>query len=90
MSTYKQLLAQREELEAQIKAAESIEKQAAISQARQLVQDFGLNAEDLFSKSKEVKKAPIKYRDAATGAEWSGRGREPLWIKGKSREQFAV
>lgn len=90
MSTYKQLLAQREELEAQIKAAESVEKQAAISQARQLVSEFDLTVEDLFGKTKEVKKAAIKYRDAATGAEWSGRGREPLWIKGKSREQFAV
>lgn len=90
MSTYKQLLAQREELEAQIKAAESAEKQAAISQARQLISDFGLTPEDLFGKTKDAKKAAIKYRDAATGAEWSGRGREPLWIKGKSREQFAV
>lgn len=90
MSTYKQLLAQREELEAQIKQAESVEKQAAISQARQLISDFGLTFEDLFPKRKETHKAPIKYRDAATGAEWSGRGREPLWIKGKSREQFAV
>ncbi|AXF52916.1 MAG: H-NS histone family protein [Bacteriophage sp.] len=90
MSTYKQLLAQREELEAQIKAAESVEKQAAISQARQLVSDFGLTVEDLFIQRKEVKKAAIKYRDTSTGAEWSGRGREPLWIKGKSREQFAV
>lgn len=90
MSTYKQLLAQREEPEAQIKAAESVEKQDAINQARQLISDFGLTFEDLFGKSKVVKKASIKYRDAATGAEWSGRGREPLWIKGKGREQFAA
>lgn len=90
MSTYKQLLAQREELDEQIKTAESIEKQAAVIQARQLIIDFGLTSEDLFIQRKEAKKATIKYRDAATGAEWSGRGREPLWIKGKSREQFAV
>jgi DNA-binding protein H-NS len=29
-----------------------------------------------------------KYRDPKTGAEWSGRGREPAWIKGKKRERF--
>lgn len=90
MSTYKQLLEQRDQLEAQIKQAERAEKQAAINQAQQLIQDFGLTAEDLFATRKEVKKAAIKYRDPETGAEWSGRGREPLWIKGKSREQFAV
>lgn len=90
MSTYKQLLEQRDQLEAQIKQAERVEKQAAISQAQQLINDFGLKPKDLFTTRKAVAKAPIKYRDPATGAEWSGRGREPLWIKGKSREQFAV
>ena len=90
MSTYKQLLEQRDQLEAQIKQAERVEKQAAINQAQQLISDFGLTTEDLFPIRKATTKAPIKYRDPATGAEWSGRGREPLWIKGKSREQFAV
>lgn len=90
MSTYKQLLAQREHLDEQIKKAEHAEKQGAIEQARRLISDFNLQPQDLFSKRPGIHKAPIKYRDAATGAEWSGRGREPLWIKGKSREQFAV
>ncbi|WP_414144191.1 H-NS family nucleoid-associated regulatory protein [Burkholderia stagnalis] len=31
-----------------------------------------------------------KYRDPQTGATWSGRGREPLWITGRSREQFLI
>ncbi|WP_157047486.1 H-NS family nucleoid-associated regulatory protein, partial [Burkholderia mallei] len=25
-----------------------------------------------------------------TGATWSGRGREPGWIKGKKRERFLI
>ena len=29
-----------------------------------------------------------KYRDPATGRTWSGRGREPDWIKGRSRTNF--
>lgn len=37
-------------------------------------------------------KAPLppKYRNRATGKTWTGRGREPAWIKGKSREEFRV
>ncbi|EDS82163.1 H-NS histone family protein [Burkholderia pseudomallei S13] len=31
-----------------------------------------------------------KYRDPKTGATWSGRGREPGWIKGKKRERFLI
>lgn len=90
MSTYKQLLAQREELEAQIKQAKRTEKQAAINQAQQLIHEFDITSVELFSKRKQTKKVEAKYRDPITGAEWSGRGREPLWIKGKSREQFAI
>jgi DNA-binding protein H-NS len=33
---------------------------------------------------------PAKYRDPASGATWSGMGREPVWIKGQSREQFLI
>jgi DNA-binding protein H-NS len=36
-----------------------------------------------------VKSAP-KYRDPETGATWTGRGREPGWLKGKNRADFAV
>jgi len=36
-----------------------------------------------------AKVAP-KYRDIATGATWSGRGREPTWLRGKNREDFAI
>ena len=30
-------------------------------------------------------KAAAKYRNPETGGTWSGRGREPAWIKGKNR-----
>ena len=35
------------------------------------------------------KRAP-KFRDPQSGATWSGRGREPGWLKGKNRQDFAV
>jgi DNA-binding protein H-NS len=35
-------------------------------------------------------KVAAKFRDPETGKTWSGRGREPTWIKGKNREEFKV
>jgi DNA-binding protein H-NS len=32
----------------------------------------------------------VKYRDPASGATWSGRGRAPAWITGKDRNDFLV
>ena len=31
-----------------------------------------------------------KFRNPETGDTWSGRGREPAWIKGKNRDDFRV
>ena len=33
--------------------------------------------------------AKIKYSDGK-GNEWSGRGREPLWLKGRDRNEFLI
>ena len=35
-------------------------------------------------------KVAAKFRDPETGKTWSGRGREPVWIKGKDREEFKI
>jgi DNA-binding protein H-NS len=34
--------------------------------------------------------ANAKYRDPATAATWSGRGRVPNWIAGKNRDEFLI
>ena len=41
------------------------------------------------------KKVKAKYKDPASGAKWSGRGRAPLWIvagekAGKKRESLLI
>lgn len=94
MSSYKELLAQREALEAQIKQARQNETKAAIEQVRALMAEFGLTPADVFpGKAKRgnagVKVAP-KYRDPATGATWTGRGKPPKWIQGADRSKFAI
>ncbi|KWD84097.1 H-NS histone [Burkholderia ubonensis] len=96
MATLAKLKAQHAELQQQIEATRLAELQTVIEQVRTTVQDYGLTAEDIFgrqtaSRSRTRKAAPPpKYRDPKTGATWSGRGREPSWIKGKRHERFLI
>lgn len=48
-NTYKELLAQREALEAQIQTARKQEVSDVIAKIRGLVQDYGLTADDIFT-----------------------------------------
>ena len=98
MTTYKELLAQRNALEQQIAAVLASEKSWAVEKVRTLIAEFGLTEDDVFggstgkraaSKNAGSKVAP-KYRDPATGATWTGRGKPPKWIAGKDRETFAI
>ncbi|WP_354677862.1 H-NS histone family protein [Cupriavidus plantarum] len=99
MPTYKELLAQRTELEQQIAAAREQEVGTAIARIQELMTQYGLSPEDIIVKrrgrkpgSKSAKKAaPVAlYRDPKTGKTWSGRGREPGWIAGKKRDRFLI
>ena len=95
MSSYKELLKQREALEQKINEARRNELSEAVSQVRALVTEFGLTAQDGFpagkarSASAGSKVAP-KYRNPATGQTWTGRGKAPKWIQNENREQFAI
>lgn len=96
MTTYKELLKQRENLEQQIKEARQREIAQAVTQVRTLVAEFGLTAQDVFSSGKVRKsggahgKVAAKYRNPATGATWTGRGKPPKWIQGQDRAKFAI
>ncbi|MFZ3126225.1 MAG: H-NS histone family protein [Acidovorax sp.] len=95
MSSYKELLKQREALEQKINEARRNELSQAVAQVRALVAEFGLTVQDVFptgrarSASAGSKVAP-KYRNPATGQTWTGRGKPPKWIQNESREQFAI
>lgn len=96
MTTYKELLAQRAELEKQIEAARKDALSSAIAQVRAIVAEYELTEEDVFSKKAArttatgTKTVAPKYRDPATGATWTGRGKPPLWIAGKDRLNFLI
>ena len=98
MATYKQLLAEKEKLEAQLEEARQTEVATVIAQIQQLMEDYGLTAEDLAprrrgrprkSAGRSGTPAPAKYRDPKTGKPWSGRGRAPAWL-GKNRDRFLI
>ena len=99
MTTYKELLSQRAELEKQIEAMRKEAVASAIAEARAIVAEYGLTEEDIFSTKKVARTAGAghvtktvapKYRDPITGATWTGRGKPPLWIAGQDRLNFLI
>ena len=103
MTSLKELLAQRAALEKQIEEAGRAERSEAIAKVRSLMADHGLTAADLSGGKSAPRanggskgaKVAAKYRDADTGATWSGRGLQPNWLKaaladGRKLEDFAV
>ena len=93
MPSYQELLAQREQLDKQIKEAIALEKADGIAKAKLIIEQYGLSASDLFSrkagKSAGGKVAP-KYRNSSTGETWTGRGKAPKWIEGKDRSAYLI
>ena len=95
--SYKELVAQRESLEQQIAQARKQEVGTAVSKIQELISEFGLTNDEIFpagrsraaSANKGNTVAP-KYRDPATGQTWTGRGKAPIWIRDKEREQFLI
>lgn len=97
MTTYKDLLKQREELEQQIKQARTTELKDAVDQVRALVTEFSLTPEDVFPPARGKRagttggKVAPKYRNPETGETWTGRGKAPKWIAAvDDRENFAI
>lgn len=99
MTSISELLAQKAALEQQIAEAQHAERAGAVAQVRALMAEHGLSLADLSTKSSAPKrsgsKVAAKYRDAATGDTWSGRGLQPKWLKqalesGKQISDFAV
>lgn len=87
MASLNELLAQREALEKEIENTRRQARSEAVAKVRALMAEHGLTLTDLSAKSTSKAasrpggKAPIKYRDAATGDTWSGRGLQPRWLR---------
>lgn len=91
-----ELQAERQKLDDEIKAKVDAQKASVIAQIKTVAETYGITADELVeamgglkSKRKGVPAKP-KYRDPATGVIWSGRGKEPAWIKGQDRSKFTI
>lgn len=95
--TYAELMAQRAELDKQIEQARAAALTGAIDNVRKIIAEFDLTEADIFGRKRAgasdsaVKRSVApKYRNPATGATWSGRGKPPTWIAGKDRAEFEI
>ena len=87
---------------AQAKREEKMEdaKSALLIEFRDKAAELGLSLKALISSPQPAtetkprrgkgEKVAAKYRNPETGDTWTGRGREPGWIKGKDRDDFAL
>lgn len=109
MATLQDLISQKESLEREIERLKEQSRAEAIDKVRALMAEYGLSAADIGAKpagktlsrssAKAAKsagsKVPAKYRDAASGDSWSGRGLQPRWLKaalasGRKLSEFVV
>lgn len=104
MPSLQELLAQKAELDKAIAETQRAERTQAVAKVRALMAEHGLKVADLSTRvpaaprpTKELatRKAPIKFRNTATGDVWSGRGAQPKWLreqlsKGRKLADFVV
>lgn len=94
--TVEELQRQKEELDRQIAARLKDEKQSVIQQILDVACQYGITIEDLveamggFKPKRKGVKAVAKYRDPISKVTWSGRGKEPTWLKGRDRDEFLI
>lgn len=103
MATVAELLAQKAAIEKQLADVQREERASAIAQVKTLMSQHGLTLADISQRSstsstrgpKAGGKVAPKFRNAATGETWSGRGLQPKWLKaalasGRQLSDFAV
>lgn len=82
MSDLKELLAQREQLEAQLAAAFKEERINVLDEVIRKMKLHRITLDEIRGPAlAAAPKAAPKYRDPVSGREWSGRGKPPNWIK---------
>jgi DNA-binding protein H-NS len=88
---------QQREIQARIEAKRAGEKKAVLDQIVTVVTQYGLTVAEVvealggLKAKRKGSPAGIKYRDPSNPANtWSGRGKEPAWIRGKDRASFLI
>lgn len=91
MATYQELLQQRKALDEQIAVAQKQERQRALANIKAAINLYGFTSQDIFATDKRAgMTVPPKYRNPQTGDTWTGRCKEPVWIRGQDRAKFLI
>lgn len=93
MTTYREFQAELERLHQQAEVERRREKGAALERIRALILEYRLLPSDLGFAPAPKPRTPTgiaRYRDPATGATWTGRGRTPGWLRDKDRSRFEI
>ena len=93
MATYKELLARKQALDAEIEQARRAEAEQALASVREIIATFAFTPDDVFGTRRKARGAASsapRFRHPETGETWGGRGPRPRWLKGKDPEQFRV
>ncbi|MGS0894747.1 H-NS histone family protein [Burkholderia stagnalis] len=60
-------------------------------EVQRCVEEFGFTRQDVFpADAGGIRKRRAKYLDPRTGQTWSGVGREPMWLRGRDRNEFLI
>jgi DNA-binding protein H-NS len=90
----KELLARREALEQELEQARQQEAERALREIVAKMREYKITLQELMGTKAQAPMLPpaanARYRDPATGATWSGRGRVPQWIADKNRDDFLI
>lgn len=94
-ASYAEITKQIAELQALANAARSTEIASAKERISAIMQEYGLTVADLSGspKAKNTKvrePVAVKYKDPETGSTWTGRGRAPLWLTGKDKNDYLI
>jgi DNA-binding protein H-NS len=101
MPSLQELIAQKDAIEREIERTRHKDRAEAIARIRALMEEYGLTSADLSNRAAartrggKGNKVAAKYRNAATGESWSGRGLQPKWLKaaiagGRKLSDFAL
>lgn len=101
-----QKIAEQEKLGKEIEKLRAQQRKEAIGSIKADIKRFDIKPEELFPSAKPGRKNKAKpsrkgrrkaagtvspkYRDPDTGKTWSGRGREPVWLRGKNRDDYLI
>lgn len=86
-------------VEDRVDAMRKAESAKALEKVKEMIRAYQLTAVDVFGRHGRASGAGVgaggskvapKYRDPATGATWTGRGKSPRWLDGKNKDDYRI